>query len=150
MKNTVSKQAEINRGLDGKFRKGNTLGNRWQKGVSGNPKGRPRDRILPHLKEIAEQAYPDQSGHTYAEMAARALFEAGISGDIHALRELLDRLDGRMRVGMDVTTETVDREKQREDALQLFADYVAALHGDETAAREMMAEDAPTLIKYVN
>ena len=31
-----------NKRKDGKFAKGNTLGNRWKKGQSGNPNGRPK------------------------------------------------------------------------------------------------------------
>jgi hypothetical protein len=47
-------------------------------------------------------------------------------------------------------TESRDSAALREEALRLLEQYKVALGGDEKAAREMLATDAPTLSKWVN
>jgi hypothetical protein len=47
-------------------------------------------------------------------------------------------------------TESRNDATLREDALKMLAEYRAALNGDEAKARELLAQDAPTLSQYVN
>jgi hypothetical protein len=68
---------------------------RFAKGKSGNPGGRAteklwRDSILKAVKERG-----DRKGPQFIEMAAKALVAAAVSGDVPAIKELGDRLDGK-------------------------------------------------------
>jgi hypothetical protein len=67
----------------------------FAKGKSGNPGGRAteklwRDSILKAVKER-----DGKKGPQFIEMAAQALVTAAIAGDVPAIKELGDRLDGK-------------------------------------------------------
>ena len=55
----MSKQTK-NKRKDGKFAKGNTLGNRWKKGQSGNPNGR-RNAYTDLIREFSFQKINDKA-----------------------------------------------------------------------------------------
>jgi len=69
---------------------------RWKPGQSGNPKGRPPKNlsITSLVKEKLEQEGPE--GKTNAELIADAIIELAVSGDLSAIKELLDRTDGKV------------------------------------------------------
>jgi hypothetical protein len=64
------------------------------KGVSGNPSGRPKDRIWTDAIRMAvKEQTPD--GRLKLRAIAETLVENAINGDIQAAREIGDRLDGK-------------------------------------------------------
>jgi len=71
-----------------------------------NPGGRPRDPMTSALRERANELVPDGSGETYAEAAARALFDSALQGSHAAYSEITDRLEGKppQQIGMRVNS----------------------------------------------
>jgi len=66
---------------------------KFPKGVSGNPKGRPK---LPDLKEaIAKILSEEKDGHTALDAILAALRAKAAKGDVRAAQELLDRGFGK-------------------------------------------------------
>lgn len=75
----------------------------FPKGVSGNPKGRPK---LPDLSEaIAKVLADEKDGKTALEAVLMALRAKAVKGDVRAAQELLDRGFGKSKqIIEDVTT----------------------------------------------
>jgi hypothetical protein len=92
-----------NKRTDGTLAPGNTLGNRWQPGQSGNPKGRPKGVTLSEAirRRLTEQA-PGKSEQTYAEVIAAALCKQAAKGNVLACKEIMDRTEGKPRQALDV------------------------------------------------
>jgi len=68
-------------------------GNRWKKGESGNPKGRPK---IPDLREAMSRLLAEEKGDLNAlDAILKALFKRALSGDVRAAQELLDRGYGK-------------------------------------------------------
>jgi hypothetical protein len=68
----------------------------WKPGQSGNPKGRPKGRIFEaRIRKILQET-DDASGMTFEELIVRALVDAARFGDVKAIREVLDRTDGKV------------------------------------------------------
>lgn len=77
---------------------------RWKKGQSGNPRGRPRKDvcITSLIKEmldkpadyIAPGATPDDK--TWCQMIAKAILLGAAKGNPAMIKELLDRLEGKV------------------------------------------------------
>jgi hypothetical protein len=70
---------------------------KWQPGQSGNPKGRPPKliSITSYLKEHLAEV-DEATGKNYAELVALKLIELAIGGDLEAIREILNRVDGKV------------------------------------------------------
>ena len=77
----------------------------FQKGQSGNPNGRPKSskrfkdalNLAVHERMDEKPLRGVETGcHTYLRRAAEALVEKALSGDIRAIREVADRLDGKV------------------------------------------------------
>ena len=77
----------------------------FQKGQSGNPKGRPksnkrfRDALCLAVHERVDEKplrSVETGEHAYLRRAAEALVEKALSGDLRAIREVADRLDGKV------------------------------------------------------
>ena len=80
----------------------------FQKGKSGNPKGRPKK--LPELdKLLADVLGEEKDGVTAADAILRKLRAMAASGNIRAAEILLDRAYGKAKqtVDMEVTMPTV-------------------------------------------
>jgi hypothetical protein len=72
---------------------------KFPKGVSGNPKGRPK---LPDLKEaIAKILSEEKDGHTALDAILAALRAKAAKGDVRAAQELLDRGFGKAKQTID-------------------------------------------------
>jgi hypothetical protein len=71
---------------------------RWRQGQSGNPKGRPRnDSIIDLLKELTNALCPtDAEKRSYAELLVRSLVHQGLKGNLGAIKEIFNRLGGRV------------------------------------------------------
>ncbi len=69
----------------------------WQKGQSGNPKGRPPDKerkaITHALRELLESSVDK---HDLAKAMAKVAFKLALSGDFRFFNMILERLDGKV------------------------------------------------------
>jgi len=71
---------------------------RWKKGVSGNPRGRPKkqDSLTNLLREeIAKICPADQEKRTWRQLIVRATLQLAMKGNATALKEVWERLDGK-------------------------------------------------------
>jgi hypothetical protein len=75
------------RGPDGKFLAGNCA----------NPRGRPPKPacVTDNLRRLLAETLRGDSRITHAEALARVLLTEALRGDRHAIREVLDRVEGR-------------------------------------------------------
>lgn len=72
---------------------------RWKKGESGNPNGRPKKPLsLTSLLKDALDKVPEgeEHGRTNADLAIQALLKEAHNGNLTAIREILDRCDGKV------------------------------------------------------
>jgi hypothetical protein len=83
---------------------------RWQKGVSGNPGGRPKTSSLAQACRVRLSALvpKDRHARTFAEAIADALAAKALNGDIRATQELADRAEGRPRQSLEVDRSKFD------------------------------------------
>jgi len=94
---------------DGKFPPKNKIGNRFPKGQSGNPQGRPKlTRLTDALREQLAAANPNAPEETIAEQIARALIREAISGNVQAAREIADRCEGKPMQKVDLDLQIKD------------------------------------------
>jgi hypothetical protein len=92
-----------NKRPNGTFAPGHKLGNRFEKGTSGNEKGRPKlTKLTEALREQLAEEMPNAPERTVAEAIARALIKEAVSGNIAAIRECFDRAEGRAPLTLDV------------------------------------------------
>lgn len=84
----------------------------WVKGVSGNPKGRPRKgkSLTDILERILKEKQVTFRGKqiTGKEAAVRKLLELALAGDVPALKYLIDRIDGRPNTTVKLEDESTD------------------------------------------
>lgn len=111
----------VNKRENGQFAPGNTAGNRFKPGESGNPKGRPRrTKLSEALAEQLAEAMPKQPEETIAEGVAQALIKRALLGDVAAIREIADRTEGKPRQAVDLNANLVDwRELAKANGLSL-------------------------------
>jgi hypothetical protein len=74
----------------------------WAKGQSGNPGGRVDDKPMREAIELElaqEQDAPDFDGEVRkfrrGRLVARALVNKAIDGDVAAIKDVIDRMDGK-------------------------------------------------------
>lgn len=92
-----------------KFPPGNKIGNRFKKGQSGNPNGRPkRTRLTDALREKLQQDAPDAPEQTVAEIIADVLIREAKSGNVQAIKEIADRTEGKPAQKVDVDMNVLD------------------------------------------
>ncbi len=95
--------------VNGKFPSGNKIGNRFQKGESGNPSGRPRlTRLTDALREQLAEINPNAPEETVAEQIARALISEAKNGNVQAIREIGDRTEGKPKQAIDLDLQIND------------------------------------------
>lgn len=69
----------------------------FQPGVSGNPLGRKKERIWRNALERAVKRHMDgKIDYLAIDALADALVAAGLAGEVNALREIGDRIDGKV------------------------------------------------------
>lgn len=77
---------------------------KFKKGQTGNPNGRPKK--LPELdKLLADVLGEEKDGITAAEAILKALRAKATKGDIRAAEVLLERGYGKVKQGMDITSD---------------------------------------------
>jgi len=78
----------------------------WQKGQSGNPNGRPpREHTLSeHLRAVLAEEVAGPNGETIprALLLARTLVACALQGDVRAAGLILDRLEGKPRLSLEI------------------------------------------------
>lgn len=85
---------------------------RWRKGQSGNPKGRPRKdvSVTSLIKELldkpAEYIAPGATpgDKTWRQMIAKAILLGASKGNPQLVKELLDRLEGKVASPVELGT----------------------------------------------
>ena len=97
----MSKETE-NKRKNGQFAKGNTLGNRWKKGESGNPNGR-RNAYTDLIREFSFQKVNDKERR---EIILSKLFQLAERGDLRAIQFIVERLEGRAIERQERTTKS--------------------------------------------
>src|SRR5262245_36170261 len=103
-KKTTKRPSAGNRQANGQFGKGNTQGNRWAKGVSGNPAGTSKAQTLSvAYRNKLKEPWPGDPSMTYADVVAETLAKAAASGDVGAAKELADRTEGRAPQAVTLT-----------------------------------------------
>ena len=104
LKKTNAKQTQKN-----KFSPGNKVGNRFKKGETGNPSGRPKlTKLTEALREQLAETLPDAPEETIAESIARELIKEAKSGNVQAAREIADRTEGKPKQSIDVDLQVKD------------------------------------------
>ena len=77
----------------------------WPKGVSGNPGGRPRKQpITEELQRLLGEVAPNSQGQTWATLIAEALLQQASRGDVRAISELVNRVEGKPVQGIDLNS----------------------------------------------
>lgn len=77
---------------------------KWKPGQSGNPKGRPPKElcITSLIKEELEEVLRAEGGNiTFARAFAKALIRKAIKGHNVAMKELLERVDGKVPLPLE-------------------------------------------------
>jgi hypothetical protein len=100
---------------------------RWKKGTSGNPRGRPKkqDCLTQLLREEIQKICPaDREKRKWKELIVRATLQLAMKGNATALKEVWERLDGKVLQteklqlggtdGKQVTIEVVYKDQPKE------------------------------------
>src|SRR5689334_6527866 len=75
----------------------------WKTGQSGNPGGRPKRRpITGELERLLAEEAPGRNGQTWATVIAQGLLEHASRGDIRAISELTNRVEGKPLQALNV------------------------------------------------
>ena len=76
----------------------------WRKGQSGNPGGRPKKLPLTdELRKLLAEVVPDdRQRRTFAEKIAEAVVKKAAKGNLQAVREIADRVEGKARQGIQI------------------------------------------------
>src|SRR5437660_7402333 len=73
--------------------------NRWKKGTSGNPRGRPKkqDCLTQLLRDEIKKICPaDREKRTWKQLIVFATLQLAMKGNAAALKEVWERLDGKV------------------------------------------------------
>jgi len=93
----------------------------FKKGQSGNPKGRPP--VLPVLKDgVAKMLSEEQKDMTGLDALLRKLFTMGMSGNVRAIQELLDRGYGKASQFVEHSGEIKTQQKLTDEQINKLLD----------------------------
>jgi hypothetical protein len=138
----VENNAKTTRGKP--FEPGNKFG--FQPGQSGNPGGRPKTKVFSMAARewlaSPNAEYPDL---TNAEVAVIKCGAAALDGDIAALRELLDRAEGRPRQAVEISTDVRMRQ-----IIEKALPMLTATGLNEEEAKRYLAEFVPEVSTWIN
>jgi hypothetical protein len=122
--NTAEKQRD-NSGRDGRGRFEGDNPHAFKKGQSGNPAGRPKSITLSeaYRRELAKVDPDDPERRTHAEVLAGRMVARAKTGDVQALKELADRVEGKPRQTVALIS---DRREQIERAIERMIERAAS------------------------
>jgi hypothetical protein len=111
--------SEKNRGLQRRLE--NIKGHQFKPGQSGNPKGRPPIRgLLVHLKNRLGEVTKGES--TMEEIIVLQLVQMAAKGDLLAIREIFDRMEGKPRQALDFNDITKQLQGRTQEELLHYAE----------------------------
>ncbi len=86
----------------------------FKPGQSGNPKGRPKSITLSeaYRKMLGAVDEADPEKRTRAEVLAEQMYAKAKTGDVSALREIADRVEGKPRQTLALTSEKREQLEQ--------------------------------------
>lgn len=89
----------------------------WQKGQSGNPAGRSKDKVWADAIRIAV----NESAGDRRRLRALAdkLVEEALSGNMQAMKEIGDRLDGKAAQSVDVNITRTPAEMTDDELIEI-------------------------------
>ncbi len=123
----------------------------WKPGQSGNPAGRPKSLTLSeaYRRELAKIDDTDPQKRTPAEVLAETMIKRAKTGDVPALKEIADRVEGKAKQTITLST---DRREQMERAIDRMVERAAAdghtlTRTDATVALAAYAPEANHLIQ---
>jgi hypothetical protein len=127
------------------FGKGNP--HAFKPGQSGNPAGRPKSRTLSEAyRAWLSQPSEKDPARTNADALAEVVGRAALKGDLFAVREITDRVEGRPRQAIDLSIDEKKRELVNNAIAQLQAE--AEIERDE--AVERLKAITPEISEWVN
>lgn len=118
-------------------------------GVSGNPGGRPKNTLTAAYKKMLGEPFPDDpAGRTYAEVIAAAVGNRAALGDERPAKEIEDRVSGKARQTLTLTTDARQRTLlAADDLIEAARERGDGL--DQASALQLLApfnEDAALLL----
>lgn len=136
---------------------------RFKPGQSGNPSGRPRKHpITEPLIELCQGPLPDdvaragglEPGSNWAMLLAKNLLRKAAKGDMQALREILDRVEGRARMPVEHSVDesvqqamsplkTMTQQDLRQGMLNMLEELGHSRDRAEALLRGILCEDSP-------
>ena len=93
----------VNKRANGQFAKGNTIGNRFKPGESGNPNGR-HGAMADLFKELAE--VEDNKGKTRKEKILDKILKMAENGSLKAAEIYMNRVEGKPTEFRETTVKT--------------------------------------------
>ena len=109
----------------------------FQKGKSGNPGGRPKQRKFREALSLALSENDPKTGQPKLRRIADKLVEAAMQGESWAIREVADRTDGK-------AVQAVELESDHKPHIDEYSDEellaVIAKSGDETERNGVNAD----------
>jgi hypothetical protein len=78
---------------------------RFLPGTSGNPGGRPKGSVSLATALQRELLRRQESGQAGIEAVAARLVDLALAGDLRAVREIGDRIDGKPKQAVDLATQ---------------------------------------------
>lgn len=115
----------------------------FKPGQSGNPKGRPKSITLSeaYRKMLAEVDEQDEHKRTRAEVLAERMYTEAKTGNVQALREIADRVEGKARQTINLS---VEKREQLEKAID------GIMRDAERAGEPCSREDAIAALSVFN
>jgi hypothetical protein len=148
--NATDKQ-DKNRDRNPAARPSPPVATQWKPGQSGNPAGRPKSLTLSeaYRRELAKVDPHDALKRTFAEVLAEKMIKRAKTGDVPALKEIADRVEGKAKQTITLTT---DRREQINQAIDRMIERAAAdghtlTRTDATVALAAYAPEAHHLIQ---
>jgi Family of unknown function (DUF5681) len=127
------------------FSKGNP--HAFKPGQSGNPQGRPRARVLSeYYREWLARPLPGDPARTFGDAIAEAVCRQAVEGDVAAAREIADRVEGKPRQAIDLSSEEQRRAMVERAVNELMTE---ANLSREQAIKELI-EMVPESARWIN
>jgi hypothetical protein len=107
----------------------------FEKGLSGNPGGRPKLRPLSkaYRDRLTEPFPRDPQGRTYAEVIAHAVIDGAVGGSLECAKEAADRSEGKATQALEVYAPADALTPEQRDArLRELAQKILDVEPEET------------------
>lgn len=99
----------------------------WEKGQSGNPLGKRSDKpFRDQLRRVLAEDTEDENGNTVKKLhaLARRVVKEALDGNVAAMKEVGDRIDGKPVQQLDMTVSEATPEEVTDDVLNdIISDY---------------------------